>query len=558
MPNRPDAPTIARIVFFALVVPCRGLSAPHEGAPPEADPPAAARPAPPQAEPERRDRRGGAERALDQRDEPGDGRRGSDAAAPREDGRGPRGERRGGARGGSQLGNYQTPPEAVNVPAHPHTIILGRPTDRSVTVRLRLHDAADALLEWGTDPERPVTRTAPVTFAAGDTRDVMITGLRSDTRYHYRLVTRSPDGVETMHPGGNFHTQRGRGAAFVFTVTSDSHLDENTSGAVYLRTLANAAVDRPDFHFELGDTFMTGKYARPEIAEAQYLAQRYYLGSLCHSAALFLALGNHDGEGGGRRSTAWATATRTRLFPNPEPDGFYTGNDQAEAGLGLPADYYQWTWGDAQFIVLDPFRYTTERAREGDAWSWTLGDRQYRWLRESLAVPARYRFVFLHHLVGGTPPHSRGGIEAAPYWEWGGKGSEGTDEFAARRPGWEAPIHELLERHGVSIVFHGHDHMFVKQDLDGIVYQLVPQPGHRRAGHTSNAKEYGYVVGETQPSSGHLRVRVAADAARVDYVRAFIDTTGNAPAEGTGEGQVNGSVTFSYVVPPSNKPPPAP
>ena len=35
---------------------------------------------------------------------------------------------------------------------------------------------------------------------------------------------------------------------FTFTVTSDSHLDENTSGAVYLRTLANALVDRPDHH----------------------------------------------------------------------------------------------------------------------------------------------------------------------------------------------------------------------------------------------------------------------------------------------------------------------
>jgi hypothetical protein len=64
----------------------------------------------------------------------------------------------------------------------------------------------------------------------------------------------------------------------VFAVQADSHLDENTSGEVYLRTLANASVDRPDFHFALGDTFMTGKYIKPELSLPQYLAQRYYLG----------------------------------------------------------------------------------------------------------------------------------------------------------------------------------------------------------------------------------------------------------------------------------------
>lgn len=485
----------------------------------------------PDGQPERR-RDGGQERG-------GERRGGEDRGGNRG------GERGGGDRGGSRLGNYQTPPAAVTVPDHPHTIVLGRPTDRSVAVRVRLHAAATGRIEWGSDPARLTERSAEEEFAADDTHDFVITGLEPDTRYHYRLVTRAVDGAETATPVHTFHTQRRRGAPFVFTITSDSHLDENTSGAVYLRTLANAAVDRPDFHFELGDTFMTGKYARPETSTAQYLAQRYYLGSLCHSAALFLALGNHDGEGGGRRTTAWATMMRKRLFPNPAPDGFYTGNDQAEPDVGLPEDYYQWIWGDAQFIVLDPFRYTTGRARDGDGWAWTLGARQYAWLRESLAVPARYRFVFLHHLVGGTPPHSRGGVEAAPFWEWGGKGGSGAEEFAERRPGWEAPIHDLLVRHGVSVVFHGHDHMFVKQDLDGVVYQLVPQPGHRRAGHTSNAKEYGYLVGETQPSSGHIRVRVGADAARVDYVRAFLADGDGAVDGGTG---VNGTIGYSYEV----------
>jgi hypothetical protein len=355
-------------------------------------------------------------------------------------------------------------------------------------------------------------------------------------------VYQSESGTEQSTDEYTFYTQRQPGSSFVFTVTSDSHLDENTSGDVYLRTLANALNDSPDFHFELGDTFMTGKYVRPELSEPQYLAQRYYLGSLCHSASLFFALGNHDGESGSRGSTAWATKKRKELLPNPFPNGFYTGNEQVENEIGFLEDYYQWTWGDAQFIVLDPFRYTKGRGNGVDHWSWTLGDQQYHWLNNSLKQSdAKFKFIFLHHLVGGTPPHARGGVEAAPFWEWGGKGASGENEFAKYRPGWEAPIHDLLVRYGATIVFHGHDHMFIKQDLDGIVYQLVPQPGHPRVGNTRSAIEYGYLSGETQSSSGHIRVRVNSDGVRADYVRSFLPQSETSNIK-------NGDVSFSYVV----------
>ncbi|MEI7899780.1 MAG: hypothetical protein WCK89_05975 [bacterium] len=46
---------------------------------------------------------------------------------------------------------------------------------------------------------------------------------------------------------------------FTFTLTADSHLDENTDREMYQRTLAHAAADNPVFHSDLGDTFMTEK-----------------------------------------------------------------------------------------------------------------------------------------------------------------------------------------------------------------------------------------------------------------------------------------------------------
>ncbi len=445
--------------------------------------------------------------------------------------------------GGSRLGGYTTPPPANNIPDHPFNIIVGRLTDDSGTVRVLFHSDVTAYVSYGEQSGKLSSKTSIQSLHAGEPFDFVIASLAKNTRYFYRVVYQS-DGRTQQSDEFTFHTQRDTDSSFVFTVQADSHLDENTSGEVYLRTLDNALADQPDFHFALGDTFMTGKYVKPELSEPQYLAQRYYLGHLCHSAALYFALGNHDGESGNRGSNVWATTTRKRYLPNPFPNDFFTGNDRREPEVGLPENYYQFEWGDAQFIVLDPFRHTTTRNRgggSGDNWFWTLSQHQYQWLKQSLEqCDAKLRFVFLHHLVGGSDRNQRGGKEAAPFWEWGGKGLSGEDEFDRHRPDWGKPIHQMLVDQGASVVFHGHDHMFIKQDLDGIVYQLVPQPGHPRSG-TKSAKEYGYLSGEVQGSSGHVRVRVSGDSARVDYVRTYLPSA-------EGGSQRNGSVSYSYGV----------
>jgi hypothetical protein len=90
------------------------------------------------------------------------------------------------------------------------------------------------------------------------------------------------------------------GRQFTFTFQADSHLDSNSSLQVYLQNLANERADQPDFQVDLGDTFMTDKYPTYFDAQSQCLAQRYYFSMIGPSAPLFLALGNHDGEGASR------------------------------------------------------------------------------------------------------------------------------------------------------------------------------------------------------------------------------------------------------------------
>ena len=90
----------------------------------------------------------------------------------------------------------------------------------------------------------------------------------------------------------------------------------------------------------------------------------------------------------------------------------------------MPENYYQFEWGDVSSSCLIRFG-TPPRGiagGSGDNWYWTLGEQQYKWLRRSLEQSdAKLRFVFLHHLVGGSDRNQRGGAEAAPFWEWGGR-----------------------------------------------------------------------------------------------------------------------------------------
>jgi len=423
-----------------------------------------------------------------------------------------------------------------DVPAHPFDLILGRPTSNSVTVSVLCYNDTEGCIAYGVQPGELVNKTPVRLFRKGEPAEIVLPALQPNTQYSYRLLSTRTNGVELA-----FHTARPPGSTFTFTVTADSHLDEHTDAALYQLTLANALADAPDFHIDLGDTFMSEKHPTREAAARQYLAQRYYFGQLCQSAPLFLVLGNHDGEtprGPGSNASGlavWSNLMRKRYFPNPIPGRFYSGNGARHPEAGLLQDYYAWQWGDALFVVLDPFWFTQKPQGQSDNWNRTLGAGQYQWLEHTLeASRARFKFVFIHHLVGGADSQCRGGVEAALFFEWGGRNRDGADVFKEKRPGWPRPIHQLLVQNDVSIVFHGHDHLYARQGLEGIVYQEVPQPGDPR-GSTRNAAEYGYGNGVILGSSGHLRIVVSPSQAKVDYIRP------------------DRSVAHSYVIPVANK-----
>jgi len=133
----------------------------------------------------------------------------------------------------------------------------------------------------------------------------------------------------------------------------------------------------------------------------------------------------------------------------------------------------------------------------------------------------------------------RGGIEEAGLYEWGGKDRKGVSAFADKRPGWELPIHDLMVRTGVTIFFQGHDHLYARQELDGVTYQSCPNPADR----TYQAfNRDAYRSGDILPNSGHLRVTVTPDSVRVDYVRSF-------PPTDESSDKRNATIAHSYTIP---------
>jgi predicted phosphodiesterase len=404
------------------------------------------------------------------------------------------------------------------VPPYLFNVWLCRPGAESVTVSVLAWEEMEAFIEYGESnrgmlapsdgPGMARLRTEPVKLKAGVPQNMVLGGLKPDANYNYRLTYRRAGGEAVQDVMRSFHTQRKAGQSFSFVMQTDSHLDNNTDVRVYQQTLANMFTDKPDFMIDLGDTTMVDKFGKFfRRSESQYKAQRYYMGRIAHSVPIFMVLGNHDGErGSDPEMSEWSLGMRHTYFPNPTD-----GNDKHS--------YFAFEWGNALFIGLDPFWATTQRGASG--WDMTLGDAQYRWLTKTLtSSKAAMRFVFIHHLVGGLGRDVRGGAKPAAYMEWGGKNADGSEGFQEHRTGWEMPLHPLFVKHGVNIVFHGHDHLFVKEELDGIIYQEVPQPGHPSGG-TRSAEEYGY-GGVILGSAGHVRVTVNENQAKVDYVRSIV------------------------------------
>jgi hypothetical protein len=449
------------------------------------------------------------------------------------------------------------------------SLVLGRVSDRSVTVSALAKETMEGYFEYGMASGNYTRKTDLFAIPADKPVELVLDNLQPNTEYLYRLKCRQPgEAAFKARPECRFHTQRAAGGTFTFGIQGDSHPErpQMNDPELYARTLLDAVSGEPDLYICMGDDFSvdTLRTINADTVAQRYAIQRPFLGLVAQSAPLFLVNGNHEqaslwnfNQSDIRHEVGvWAQNARNRYFPMPAPDGFYTGDKEQLRSIGLLRDYYAWTWGDSLFVVLDCYWHSPaqvdsafrgdgngggKEAQDGhkdrDWWAITLGDAQYRWFKQTLEQSkAKYKFVFAHHVLGT----GRGGIEESDLYEWGGRNKRGDWEFSQKRPGWDLPIHQLMVKHGVTIFFQGHDHLFARQERDGIVYQEVPNPADQ--GYVAYNQDR-YQSGIKLPNSGYLRVSVSPEQVKVDYVRCYL------PKDETNQ-RKNGEVAYSYTIKP--------
>lgn len=438
-------------------------------------------------------------------------------------------------------------------------VVLGVPTVNSIKANVFSTDQNGIVsIQYGRSPGGYTQQTPAQWLVAGKPLELTLNDLEANSRYYYRVVFQDSTHLRSgLGEELSFHTARPAGEAFRFAIQGDSHperVNSQFNAELYARTLQTAAADTPDFYLTIGDDFSVDNLNPATLTQAQvverYTLQRPYLGIIGKTAPVFLVNGNHEQaaryllDGTANNVAVWAQNARNSHYSQPAPDNFYSGNTEEVPFIGKLRNYFAWTWGDALFVTLDPYWASPQcvdnpfygGTKRSSLWDVTHGDAQYQWLKKTLEESkAKYKFVFAHHVMGT----GRGGIELANKYEWGGLNANGvTSGFLTNRPQWPSPIHQLMADNHVTIFFQGHDHIWVKQQLDGVIYQTLSEPADP---NYSLFNADAYLTGTQFPNSGYTRVTVSPAGVKVDYVRTYLKKDESAA-------QISGESVYSYTI----------
>lgn len=405
-------------------------------------------------------------------------------------------------------------------------IVLGRPTESSITLRITPKNSCQVKVIYRVSDTSQLFESSLHAASKDSPGNIELINLSKDMSYDYQVMLMFDD-YQEVSKFNSFSTARSEGESFKFVIQSDSHFNTKADKEVYLDGLNSMKAFEPDFLVDLGDTFINDYFPESTYDEVnnRYYEHLEYFDVLTRSVPLFLVIGNHEGEYGylmddsAENLPIYATKSRKQYFPNPIPNDFYSGNPEIEPYVGMPENYYAYTWGDALFVMIDPYRYTDEKP-EGNDWLWTLGDAQYNWLEETLSESnSTYKFIFSHHMIGNF----RGSNEIVNLYEWGGQDKKGRDRFSANRPNMTMPVHDLLVENNVTIFFQGHDHIYARETVDGVIYQTLPKPAETLPDRETNQSFYGENI---QMNSGYLEVTVENSYVQVDYRRMVMPVEG--------------------------------
>jgi len=206
---------------------------------------------------------------------------------------------------------------------------------------------------------------------------------------------------------------------FSFAVIGDNRAGDPACDVVYQKVIAAALERKPDLIVNTGD-----QIDKPGNIEHW---NRFWELSKNVTMPYFFTVGNHDAH--------VEVAGSEEIY---------------KAQVELPGNelYYSFTAGDALFVVLDSYLKGEDKRIAGE---------QFKWLEGALSgAKQRLKFVFVHH----------------PLYPEAGKGKHhgnSLDRYKDERDRLQA----LFVKNKVTMVFLGHEHLYLRKTVDGIRHVIA-------------------------------------------------------------------------------------
>jgi len=211
---------------------------------------------------------------------------------------------------------------------------------------------------------------------------VTLHGLEPDTEYVYRVFFRRK--TEATWRGG-FRTPpvKGTPTRFKMGVSSCMRPDHKDHGSWTL-----LLEEEPDFHLLLGDNNYADDPNRG-VLWRHYMDMRKVpqFGALLREVPTYAMWDDHDFAGDNRGAEVKQKAASLEAFrevwANPA------------AGLPqVPGAFFQLSWGDVDFFVLDGRYYRSRLEAPNDNRKRMIGDGQFRWFKRAIkASQARFKII---------------------------------------------------------------------------------------------------------------------------------------------------------------------
>ena len=329
-------------------------------------------------------------------------------------------------------------------------------TRTSTTVMCETDSPTTCVVEYGATFPPDQKAESP----SGTLHEIKLENLLPKTKYFYRVTCAAADGTTVVGKPLTFFTAVDAGDAFTFTVIGDTQKNPTITGKI-----AKLMWDRrPHFILHLGDVVDNGPDPK-EWTEELFRPCAELFGRV----PVYPCIGNHEKN----------HANYYKYFSLPKPEY-----------------YYSFTYGNAEFFVLDTNKIITPFSE------------QFTWLDKALAASkAKWKICYHHHPIWSSDSDDYGDT------------AKTNTRFGDPRARMLIP---LYEKHNVDLAMNGHIHYYErtfpikdgKVDPKGVTYLTSGGGGGKLEG--------------TEPTPAFFK-----NQGRVDYHYCYFTVFG-----GTMEGKV--------------------